>query len=140
MILRVVIAGMVLTRLLPLLHQAQMLLLELHLLLVPNLIPQVLHLRIAGGYIGSISLLQDYLLGLSLLALAALVGVEGEVELEFLQDLLVPMLDLDHSVVIVHLVGAEVGVAFLVEVGDDVLDGAAADVFGRAQLLGAGVV
>lgn len=61
-------------------------------------------------------------------------------ELEFLQDLLVPMLDLDHSVVIVHLVGAEVGVAFLVEVGDDVLDGAAADVFGRAQLLGAGVV
>ena len=51
-------------------------------------------------------------------------------ELKFLKDLLVPMLDLDDSVVVVGLARAEVGVAFLVEVGDDVLDRTAADVFG----------
>lgn len=55
---------------------------------------------------------------------------------KFLEDLLMPMLHLDDSVVIVGWIGAEVGIAFLVEMGDDVLDRAAADVFGGTQLLG----
>lgn len=49
---------------------------------------------------------------------------------KFLEDLLMPMLHLDDSVVIVGWIGAEVGIAFLVEMGDDVLDRATADVFG----------
>ncbi len=48
LVLGVVVARMVLAALLALLHETQMLLFKLHLLLVPNLIPQVLHLRIAG--------------------------------------------------------------------------------------------
>ncbi len=51
-------------------------------------------------------------------------------ELKFLKDLLIPMLDFNHSVVIVCLIRTEVRIAFLIEVSDDVLDGAAADVFG----------
>lgn len=43
-------------------------------------------------------------------------------EFEFLKDLLIAVIHLYHSVVVIHLVGVQVGVAFLIKMGDDVLD------------------
>jgi hypothetical protein len=49
------------------------------------------------------------------------------------------MIHLYHTVVVIHLVGVQVGVAFLIKMGDDVLDWTPADVFGRTYSLGIGV-